>query len=108
MVQEWLGTTLGLLSAILAIVLVGVATQLDTSSGVVGAGLIAVMNFSNYIFHLVVNWTQLETSLGAISRLRDFNEGTKSENLPGEEIVPPPEWPEKGTVGIKGVTASYQ
>jgi hypothetical protein len=33
MVQEWLATTLGLISASLAIILVGVATQLNTNSG---------------------------------------------------------------------------
>jgi ATP-binding cassette subfamily C (CFTR/MRP) protein 1 len=108
MVQEWLGTTLGLMSAALAIILVGVATQLNANSGFAGAGLIALMNFSNFLLYLVVNWTDLETSIGAVSRLKGFIENVTSEHRIGEDTVPSAAWPEKGEVRITGVSASYQ
>jgi ATP-binding cassette subfamily C (CFTR/MRP) protein 1 len=38
--------------------------------------------------------------MGAISRLKGFIENETSENLPGEDIIPPAEWPEKGDVTI--------
>jgi ATP-binding cassette subfamily C (CFTR/MRP) protein 1 len=108
MVQEWLGSTLGLISALLATILVGVATQLGASSGFAGAGLIALMSFTSYIFWLVIDWTQLETSIGAVSRLKSFIENVKSENLQGEDVIPTLAWPEKGEVTIQAVSASYQ
>jgi ATP-binding cassette, subfamily C (CFTR/MRP), member 1 len=108
MIQEWLGTTLGLISAVLAIILVGVATQLNTSSGFAGAGLISLMTFNSTLFYLVVSWTDLETSIGAVSRLKGFIETVKSENLPGEDRLPPAQWPDKGEVKINSVSASYQ
>jgi ATP-binding cassette, subfamily C (CFTR/MRP), member 1 len=45
--------------------------------------------------------------MGAVSRLTGFIENVKSENLPGEDIIPPAEWSEKGDVTVKGVLASY-
>jgi ABC-type multidrug transport system fused ATPase/permease subunit len=108
MIQEWLGSTLGLISAALAIILVGVATQVKANSGFAGAGLIALMSFSSGLFYLVVNWTELETSIGAVSRLKGFIENAKCENLPGEDMIPSATWPERGEVVIKAVSASYQ
>jgi ATP-binding cassette subfamily C (CFTR/MRP) protein 1 len=56
---------------------------------------------------IVRQWTQLETSLGAVSRLKSFNEIVQSEDLPGENNVPPEGWPSRGAIDIKDVSATY-
>lgn len=49
----------------------------------------------------------LETSIGAVARVRDFEMSTEEEARPGEDSVPPKEWPASGKVDFKNVTASY-
>jgi len=49
----------------------------------------------------------METSLGAISRLRNFNIQTATENLPGETNEPAESWPENGNIEIRNVNAAY-
>lgn len=49
----------------------------------------------------------LETSLGAISRLRDFQRTTEVEGKPWETHLPPPTWPQSGSITIENATASY-
>jgi ABC-type multidrug transport system fused ATPase/permease subunit len=48
----------------------------------------------------------LETSLGAIARLKGFQEGIKSEDRPEEIFVPAEDWPSNGAVEFKNVAAS--
>jgi hypothetical protein len=50
---------------------------------------------------------QLETSIGAVSRLKSFGEKVRSESLDGEDVKPPREWPLRGAIEISGVSASY-
>ena len=50
----------------------------------------------------------LETSLGAISRLKDFEAETEKEGKEGENINPPENWPSKGLIQIQNVTAAYK
>lgn len=49
----------------------------------------------------------LETSLGAIARLRDFEASTPVEAQKDENQDVPPHWPSKGLIEIESVTASY-
>ena len=49
----------------------------------------------------------METSLGAIVRVKDFETNTPSENLPGEDGVPPEKWPSSGAVELRNITAQY-
>ncbi|RYP77563.1 hypothetical protein DL770_007064 [Monosporascus sp. CRB-9-2] len=52
-------------------------------------------------------YTQLETSIGAIARIKTFSETVKPEDQEGEDIVPPEEWPPRGEILLKGVLAAY-
>lgn len=52
-------------------------------------------------------WTTLETSLGAIARLRDFEVETETEEKDGEGVVPPSEWPASGHIQINNLNAYY-
>lgn len=107
MIQEWLMTTLQLLVAGLAVTLVALSTQLDTGPGLTGASLVTLLSFGEVLADLIRNYTALETSIGAVSRLRSFSEGVVPEDKSDEDIIPPPEWPHCGLVDIKNVSASY-
>ncbi|KAH7175419.1 P-loop containing nucleoside triphosphate hydrolase protein [Dactylonectria macrodidyma] len=107
MIQQWLMTTLNLIVTGIAVLLVSLATQLNVNTGLTGASLVTLLTFSESISNLIRAYTTLETSLGAVSRLRTFSNTVKPENQPDENIEPPPEWPQGGRIDIKEVSASY-
>ncbi|EEA28659.1 conserved hypothetical protein [Talaromyces marneffei ATCC 18224] len=107
MIQRWLGFTLQLVVAGLAVVFVTLATQLRSNSAFTGANLITLMSFGDQLTLLVQQYTLPKTSIGAVSRLKNFSEKVESENLAEEDVVPPREWPLKGGIEIHGLSASY-
>lgn len=107
MIQRWLGLMLNAIVAILATVVVALSTQLRSNTGFTGAGLVTLMTFGDIFAHFIQVYTMLETSIGAVSRLKTFSEKTKSESLFGEDVVPPEYWPPRGKIEIKAVSASY-
>jgi ATP-binding cassette subfamily C (CFTR/MRP) protein 1 len=108
-IQRWLQVVLDLLVAGLAVLLVVIVVQLRASinPGLVGLGLLNIMTFNINLAELIKAWTMLETSLGAISRLKDFVSLTDSEVKSHENQVMAGFWPEEGTISIKGFSASY-
>ncbi|KAI1880861.1 hypothetical protein JX265_001101 [Neoarthrinium moseri] len=107
MIQNWLNLVLGMVVMALAAVLTALAVKTRSNSGFTGASLVTLMLFGENLTSIVRFLTQLETSLGAISRLRRFNETVKPEHRPDEDIFPPEEWPQNGAIELKGVSASY-
>ncbi len=107
MVQRWLLFTLQLLVAILAIAVVTLATQLRSSTGLTGASLVTLMTFGDILNYIILWYTQIETSIGAVSRVKKFSEQVKSESKADENVVPPSEWPLEGGIQISRVSASY-
>ncbi|KAL3293563.1 ABC transporter [Colletotrichum asianum] len=107
MIQQWLVVAMHLMVACIAVVLVALATQLRANSGFTGASLVTLMSWGETIAYLIRFYTQLETSIGAVARIKTFSERVKPESLEGEDIEPPKEWPENGSIELKGVSASY-
>ncbi|KAH8896559.1 P-loop containing nucleoside triphosphate hydrolase protein [Thozetella sp. PMI_491] len=93
----------------IAVLTVGLAAALQgmVKPGVVGVALVNVMMFSISINLLISSWTSLETSLGAILRIKTFEEDTVSEDLTGEDAKVPMDWPTQGALTFDHVTASY-
>jgi ATP-binding cassette, subfamily C (CFTR/MRP), member 1 len=106
-IQQWLGLTLQIVVAVIAIILTTLATQLRTNSGFTGASLVTLMQFGEAVTTIIRYYTMLETSIGAVSRLKTFSEKVVPEDLLGEDVVPPEEWPQNGQIEINGVSASY-
>ncbi|TVY88460.1 ABC transporter [Lachnellula willkommii] len=108
-IQRWLNLVLQLLITVMVVIVMALATSLTntTSGGQLGISLSSVITFNSNLALLLWFWTQLETSLGAIARLKGFEEGTLSENKPQETSVPDEEWPGSGTIDFKNVSASY-
>ncbi|KAM7216440.1 canalicular multispecific organic anion transporter 1 [Rhypophila decipiens] len=107
MIQRWLGFTLGLVVAALAIAVVALATQVRSNTAFTGASLVTLMNFGEALSYIVRFYTMLETSIGAVGRLKTFSDTVKSENRDGEDVVPGKEWPLRGAITLRNVSASY-
>ncbi|KIY02825.1 uncharacterized protein Z520_01290 [Fonsecaea multimorphosa CBS 102226] len=108
-IQRWLALVLDLLVAVLVTILmvIIVAKRQSIEPGLVGLGLLSTVNLSGNLTNLVRCWTMLETSIGAISRLRSFVRDTKSEHQAWEVEAVPKQWPENGEVSFTGFGASY-
>ncbi|KAK6338159.1 hypothetical protein TWF696_001630 [Orbilia brochopaga] len=108
-IQRWLAMVLNFIVAVLACVIALIAVQLRHSlnPGYIGLALLNTMSISEMLKILIIYFTDMETSLGAIARMREF-----SKTVPQEEEVAndlsTPEWPSKGNVTIQGLSASHK
>jgi ABC-type multidrug transport system fused ATPase/permease subunit len=66
------------------------------------------MGFGQNITYLVVTYTKLETSLGAIARLKKFTEKVEREDKEEETLEPSQTWPGRGIIDLRNVSASYR
>ncbi|KAK3377548.1 P-loop containing nucleoside triphosphate hydrolase protein [Podospora didyma] len=107
MIQRWLAFALQIIVAILAVAVVTLSTQMRANTAFTGVSLVTLMTFGDALSNIVVFFTLLETSIGAVSRLKTFSAKVESESKEGEDVVPPGEWPLKGGIQIRGVSASY-
>lgn len=108
-IQRWLNLILDLFVAGIAMILVTMAVKLEntTTSGSVGLALVNIVNFSQSLSQLISSWTTLETSLGAIARLKSFVKETPSEDSTLQTRTAPAGWPSAGLVQIHIDSASY-
>lgn len=108
-IQRWLAIVIDLLVAALAVLLVALIIKFRDSAdaGLVGVALISIMSFNESLTVIILNWTSLEQSLGAISRIKSFVETTHSENLLQECQEVPAEWPSDGSITISNISAAY-
>ncbi|KAF3939696.1 hypothetical protein ABW19_dt0206417 [Dactylella cylindrospora] len=108
-IQKWLTLVLDLLTAVLAVIVVSVAviTRESVSVGFTGVALTQIISFTGYLTTFMRFWTQLETSLGAISRIRQFSRDTPNEDLPSGHGDFPGEWPSQGRIEIENLSAGY-
>ncbi|RFU75374.1 abc transporter [Trichoderma arundinaceum] len=107
MAQQWLMLTVNLLVTIIAVVLTSVAAQLGSNAGSVGAGLVSLITLGSTLTTIIIAYTGLETSLGAISRLKSFEEQTEQEDHTSDDVIPDKGWPMNGRVQMQDIEASY-
>ncbi|KAI5212502.1 multidrug resistance-like protein [Aureobasidium subglaciale] len=107
MVQQWLTLVLDVVVMILAAVLTTLAVRLHSNSGFTGAALVTLMSFGDSMSSIVIFYTKLETSIGAISRLKVFSETVQPEDKLDEDVDPPVQWPQSGRISLNDVSASY-
>ncbi len=105
--QRWLTLVLDLIMAGLAVLLVGLAVALRDriDVGLLGVGLTSVIGFGQTLGQLIASWTNLETSMGAVTRIREFEKTTPQEK--NGSGTPPKGWPQAGHIQFKGVSSSY-
>jgi len=132
LVQRWLQFVLLCVVGVLAVVVVTLATQLHSppssqsgtqsrpqTAGFTGPSIVALMSFGDILNYIIRWWTQMETSVGAIARLKSlgdkvphednmYRDNDDDDNSDNTIDSIPPEWPAYGQIEIKGVSASYQ
>ncbi|OIW33171.1 P-loop containing nucleoside triphosphate hydrolase protein [Coniochaeta ligniaria NRRL 30616] len=108
-IQRWLGVVLDLMVAVLATILMVLVVKLRSQFApqFVALAVLNVMTFSQSLALVIQGWTQLETSFGAVARVRTFCSETDNENLPSEVSPAPQDWPSRGHIAIEHLTASY-
>lgn len=73
---------LDLFAGAMAVLLVGIALNLpgSTSRGALGLALVNLIDLNTNLSNFVIQWTNLEISLGALARLRSFMNQTPQES----------------------------
>ncbi|OHE95683.1 hypothetical protein CORC01_08967 [Colletotrichum orchidophilum] len=125
--QQWLTLVLDLTTTALALLVVGLAVRLraSVSVGLTGVSLVQLISFTETLKMLIQFWTSLETSIGAVARIKKFAEETPDEvgndalkrkltiqSVGGQE-QPMPEttmiqgWPSHGAIELHKVVAYY-
>jgi ABC-type bacteriocin/lantibiotic exporter with double-glycine peptidase domain len=109
-IQFCLGFTLQFLVAVITVALVTIAVMLtdEFTPGCVGVSLVTVVSFSEVLVRLIESWTRLETSVGAVSRVKHFVAKTGVKEARSTTAALPPMWPSVGAVQISNLTASYK
>ncbi|KAJ6785368.1 hypothetical protein PWT90_04529 [Aphanocladium album] len=107
-IQQWLGLVLGLLITVIATILMTLVLFMrqSTSQTAVGLAFLNLIFLAQTLEQFIMAWTSLETSVGALSRLRNFMEKTPQEPDNGHLQVPE-NWPSLGNIELQGVTARY-
>ncbi|KAL2884121.1 hypothetical protein SGCOL_000058 [Colletotrichum sp. CLE4] len=109
-IQQWLALILDLVVGALALIIVAMATSITDkfSPGAIGVSMVLVLGFNNSLATTIKNWTALETSIGAVARIREFSQTTPSEERGlGSSGIPPERWPLQGRIDFDNVTARY-
>lgn len=107
MVQRWLSVVLDLVTTAIAILVVGLAVALRSNSGLTGVALVNVMAITETLQLLIMQWSSLETSLGAVSRTEDYAKTTEVESM-HENIEPSlRDWPSEGSISFNGVSVHH-
>lgn len=120
-IQRWLNLVMGLFTAAVAVLLVafGLSFQKQSSSGGLGVGLVTILGLNEQVTLLVLAWTALETSLGAIVRLKAFESETPVEDNSAlldknghrqpitTSTSTTEHWPQSGKIEIEKINVSY-
>ncbi|KAI1348977.1 ABC transporter [Xylaria sp. FL0043] len=108
-IQRWLNLVLDLIVGAEAVLVVGLALGLrhTTSPGLLGVSLNNILSFNVALSSLVSGWTVLETSLGSIARLKQFEADVDPEDKGELMNEPPPHWPDRGAIEFRNVTAHH-
>ncbi|PIG88393.1 multidrug resistance protein [Aspergillus arachidicola] len=108
--QRWLNVVLDLLITAIAVILIAFAITFRESAtgGQVGVALNMIIAANTTLLRSVESWTSLETSLGSVARLKSVEEDTPVEKSSRDVLEPRLEWPTKGTITIRGLSAGYK
>ena len=108
-IQHWLVVVLNLLVCVIAVLLVGIVVgwRDKFSAGSVGVSLVMIVTFSGVLARVIVMWTRMESSIGAVARVQRFVGNTEREEEDGYGEEVPTLWPQTGQIEFCGVVASY-
>ncbi|KAF2713348.1 P-loop containing nucleoside triphosphate hydrolase protein [Pleomassaria siparia CBS 279.74] len=110
-IQNWLTLVVELMVTGLVTSMVGLAVALRSKvdPGYLGLALVAAMDLGFQFRIIILSWTELETSLSAVTRIKQFSnpEIIPHESDDTEKPYPPRSWPTAGSVIFHSLSASY-
>jgi ATP-binding cassette, subfamily C (CFTR/MRP), member 1 len=110
MIQKWLSLVLDIIITAMAVLVVGISVALrdSISPGFTGVSLTQIITFTTYLKMMILFWTQMETCIGAVARIKDFSTETEQEDSPPGSLDLPLSWPASGHIEARDVTLSYK
>lgn len=109
-VRRWLCLSLDYTSTISAVILttISILQPHSTSENALGLAMLSLVSFSTVASWLIQAWTNLETALAGITRIKSFVLDTpiEKDSLPEAEI--PENWPSAGRIEFTTVSANYK
>ena len=108
--QTWLEFMLGLVVAALSVTLIAIVTtwQDKFSAGSVGVALVMIVGFNMTLTQLILSWTRLESSIGAVARIKHFVAHTDVEDSDlSSSRLSRTRW-KSGAMDLEKVTARYR
>jgi ATP-binding cassette subfamily C (CFTR/MRP) protein 1 len=108
-IQRWLNLVLGFISAGIGMIVLTLAVLLPQSSspGSLGVALTSVLGFNAALEGLIASYTGAETTIGSVTRTRDFEKDTPQEDHGDIFQDPDDAWP-KGDIQFSGVTVIHK
>lgn len=109
-IQQCLGFFLNLLVAVLAVILVATVVFLRDkfNPGDVGVVLVMVMTFNSSLMQLIRFWTMMDTSIGAVVRVKSYVATTEPEEaVSSQQDQLPVSWPTNGAIRISDLAAAH-
>lgn len=110
-IQQWLTFTIDIIITAVVVILLTIVVKLRNKfdAGSVGVSLTAVVAFNTNISRVIQMWTAMESSIGAVSRVKRFAAETESEGTGEGSAGPkiPLEWPQEGSVEFQSLVASH-
>lgn len=109
-IQRWLQLVLDLTCTVFTVVMVTIALNWPktTSQPSLGLALLGSIYLSGIAQRAILDWTNLETSLGCIMRLKTFINDTPKEEDDEDAKEGPNNWPSAGLVTFQHVGATYR
>lgn len=110
-IQRWLNLVSDLFVLGIATILVSIAlcVQNTTSQNAIGLALLTVIQFGDSVTALINTWINMETSLGAVARIRSFVQDTPSEeDGTSAGTALPSGCLKRGEIEMVDVTATYK
>lgn len=109
-IQRWLTLVLDMVVAFLTVLLVVLAVTLreTINPSLLGIALVTMMRLGANMKGIILYCSILETSLGAITRIRAFSSITPSEQKPAEERQPGAKWLDKGSLKVENLAVRYE
>ncbi|KPM44027.1 ABC transporter C family member 12 [Neonectria ditissima] len=108
-IQRWLTLVLDMVVAFLTIILVVLAVVLreKVNPSLLGVALVNMMRLGGNMKGIILYWSILETSLGAITRIRTFSGKTPTELEPEQDRQPAENWPATGSLEVNNLSVQY-
>ncbi|UKZ57189.1 hypothetical protein TrVGV298_011041 [Trichoderma virens] len=108
-IQQCLQLFLDITVAVVTVALVAMVVFMRDSfdPGSVGVALVMVMTFNSNLMLLIRFWTLMETSIGAISRIKRYVATTEPEEIAVDMQPLPVEWPSLGSIQLCQLEAGH-